>query len=117
MRTPKRNDIFLVDYGKNIIGSEQGGIRPSVVVQNDTGNFFSDTVIVMPMTTKIKNINQPTHTLIMKGKDNGLAENSMVLGECIRQISKERIIKYIGSITSDKDKSEIRRVYYANFGE
>ena len=84
----KRYDIVLVDFGLNVIDSEQGGIRPAVIIQNDVGNFYSSTTIVMPLTSQVKNLNQPTHTLIEKGNDKGLVEDSMVLGECMRQISE-----------------------------
>lgn len=115
--TLKRFEIWSVDFGKDVIGSEQGGVRPAVIIQNDTGNVHSDTTIVLPLTTKIKKIYQPTHTLIRKDVNNGLEDNSMVLGECIRQVSKKRVRKYIGFISSDNDKSAIKNVYLANFGE
>lgn len=111
----KRFDIILVNFGNEFIGSEQGGIRPAIVVQNDIGNYYSSTTLVMPLTTKIKNINQPTHTILKK--QNGLSENSMVIGEGIRQISKERIIKFLGTLSDEKEMNNIRKVYYANFGE
>lgn len=113
----KRYDVVLVNFGENVIDSEQAGIRPAIVIQNDTGNFFSSTTIVMPLTSKIKNINQPTHTLIKKGKEKGLVDDSVLLGECMRQISKKRILKFLGRVTSINEKNEIRRVYDANFGE
>lgn len=100
----KRYDVVLVNFGENVIDSEQAGIRPAVVIQNDTGNFFSSTTIVMPLTSKIKNISQPTHTLIKKGKEKGLVNDSILLGECMRQISKKRIVKSLGSITSIDEK-------------
>ena len=116
-REYKRYDVILVDFGKNTIGSEQGGVRPAIIIQNDTGNYFSTTTLVMPLSTQIKYINQPTHSLITKGNDKGLTKDSIVLGECIRQISEKRIIKYLGKITNNKEKMEIKRVYDANFGE
>lgn len=116
-RELKRFDIVLVDFGDNVIDSEQGGIRPAIVIQNDVGNLYSTTTIVMPFSTKIKNIKQPTHTLILRGTEKGLKENSIVLGECLRQISKRRIKKYLGKISDPLEKKEIKRVYDANFGE
>ncbi|WP_099467815.1 type II toxin-antitoxin system PemK/MazF family toxin [Konateibacter massiliensis] len=113
----KRFDIVLVDYGIEVIGSEQGGIRPSIIIQNDMGNIHSSTTIVMPLTKQIKRLNQPTHTLITKGEGKGIVEDSMVLGECMRQVSEKRIIKYLGSITEINEKRRIKRVYDANFGE
>lgn len=113
----KRYDVVLVDFGNNNIGSEQGGIRPAIIVQNDTGNYFSSTTIVMPLTKHIKNLSQPTHTLISKGRDNGLNCDSMAMAECLRQVSYERIIKVLGSIKNTKDQREIKRVYNASYGE
>jgi len=114
----KRYDVVLVDFGKNTIDSEQGGIRPAIIIQNDTGNYFSSTTIVMPLSSNInKNPNQPTHTLIKQGRGTGLGCDSIVLGECMRQISERRIIKFMGSVTCKNDRKEIKRVYDANFGE
>ena len=72
----------------------------------------------MPFSTRIlKNSNQPTHTLIKKSADTGLKMDSILLGEQMRVISNERIKRKIGTITDEKEKQEIRRVYNANFGE
>lgn len=113
----RRYDIVQANLS-GAVGSEQGGIRPVLVVQNNVGNLHSQTTIVMPLTTKIyKNPNQPTHTLIRKSVDNGLERDSIVLGEQMRVISSKRIIYKIGTITDENEKKEIRRVYDANFGE
>lgn len=112
----KRYDVILVNFGDNI-ESEQSGTRPAVVIQNNTGNFFSSTTIVMPLTSRFRNLNQPTHTLIKKGKEKGLVSDSILLGECMRQISKRRIIKRLGSITDTSEQNEIKRAYIASFGE
>ena len=66
--TLKRFDVVLVDFGHDVIGSEQGGVRPALVIQNDIGNLHSDTTIVMPFTSKKKNLYQPTHTLLKARK-------------------------------------------------
>ena len=113
----KRYDIVQADLS-GTVGSEQGGIRPVLVIQNDIGNLHSTTTIVMPFSTKIcKNPNQPTHTLIKKSADTGLKMDSILLGEQMRVISSERIKKKIGCVTDEAEKREIRRVYEANFGE
>lgn len=113
----KRYDIVQADLS-GTIGSEQGGIRPVLIIQNDIGNLHSPTTIVIPFSTKIfKNPNQPTHTLIRKSVDTGLKMDSILLGEQMRVISNERIKKKIGTVTDLKERNEIRRVYYANFGE
>ncbi len=116
-RELKRFDVVLVDFGDNVIDSEQGGIRPAIIIQNDVGNIHSTTTIVMPCSTKIKNVKQPTHTLILKGVEKGLSEDSIVLGECLRQVSEKRIKKFLGKISNPVEKKAIKRVYDANFGE
>lgn len=112
----KRYDIVQADLSP-VVGSEQGGIRPVLIIQNDIGNLHSPTTIVMPLSTKFKNPNQPTHTLIKKSADTGLKVDSILLGEQMRMISKQRIKKKIGTVTDENERSEIRRVYNANFGE
>ena len=107
-------DVILVDFGKEVVGSEQGGIRPAIVVQNNVGNKYSNTTIVMPCTSQMKKLTQPTHTILRKSKESGLSKDSVVEGEGVRQISEERIIRYLGKITDEKEKNEIKRVYYAN---
>lgn len=112
----KRYDIVQADLS-GTIGSEQGGIRPVLIIQNDIGNLHSSTTIVMPFSTKFKNPNQPTHTLIKKSADTGLKTDSILLGEQMRVISSQRIKKKIGCVTDENERKEIRRVYEANFGE
>ena len=113
----RRYDIVEADLSP-VVGSEQGGIRPVLIIQNDIGNTYSPTTIVMPFSTKtFKNPKQPTHTLIRKGAGTGLKEDSVLLGEQMRVISNQRIKKKIGQVTDEFEKSEIRRVYNANFGE
>lgn len=113
----KRYDIVQADLS-GTVGSEQGGIRPVLIIQNDIGNLHSSTTIVMPFSTKVfKNPNQPTHTLIRSSADTGLRMDSVLLGEQMRVISNERIKKKIGTVTDELERKEIRRVYEANFGE
>lgn len=113
----RRYDIVQADLS-GTVGSEQGGVRPVLIIQNDIGNTYSPTTIVMPFSTKtFKNPNQPTHTLIRKGSGTGLKEDSILLGEQMRVISNQRIKKKIGRITDECEIKEVRRVYNANFGE
>lgn len=112
----RRYDIVQADLGQ-VVGSEQGGIRPVIIIQNNTGNIYSTCTIVMPLSSKLKSLNQPTHTLIRKSVDNGLKTDSVLLGEQMRVISNQRIIRKIGTVTNELEKKEIRRVYEANFGE
>ncbi len=93
----KRGDVLYADLGP-VIGSEQDGIRPVLVLQNDIGNRFSPTVIVAPITTKFTKNPIPTHILI-QGKSCGLRQDSIVLIEQIRTIDKARIIRKVGHIS------------------
>lgn len=112
----RKYDIVKVDL-QGTIGSEQGGIRPVIVLQNNQGNRFSTTTIVAPLTSKIKNLSQSTHTLIQSSDETGLREDSMLLGEQMRVISNQRIICKIGTVTDKEEREAIKRVYLANFGE
>lgn len=112
----RRYDIVQANLG-HVVGSEQGGIRPVLIIQNDIGNIHSCTTIVMPLSSKLKSLRQPTHTLIKKSADTGLKTDSILLGEQMRVISNQRIIKKIGTVTDNNERREIRRVYEANFGE
>ena len=112
----RRYDIVQADLGQ-VVGSEQGGIRPVLIIQNDIGNIHSCTTIVIPLSSRLKSLRQPTHTLIKKSADTGLKTDSVLLGEQIRVISNQRIIKKIGTVTDNNERREIRRVYAANFGE
>lgn len=111
----KRYDVVLIDFKKNTIGSEQGGIRPAIIIQNDKGNTFSNTTIVMPCTSQIKHLHQPTHALLKRNKENGLPFNSMILAECLRQVSEERIIKKLGNVADKIMQDKIKEIYIANF--
>lgn len=112
----RRYDIVQADLGKTV-GSEQGGIRPVLIIQNDVGNIYSSCTIVMPLSSRLKSLNQPTHTLIKRSMDTGLKTDSILLGEQMRVISSQRIICKIGTVTDEEERKEIRRVYEANFGE
>lgn len=95
-----RGDIYLVDLGTNI-GSEQGGCRPVLLVQNDIGNHFGPTLIVAPVSSRYwKKSKQPTHTLI-EGIQN-LSSPSVVLAEQLLTIDKVRVMKYLGKVPEDQ---------------
>lgn len=113
----KTFDVVLVNFGTVEFAGEQSGTRPAVVIQNALGNIHSDTTIVLPFSTKLKNLNQSTHSFFVKNEEYGLREDSVLLGECVRQVSKERIIKKLGSFDKKEDRMEIKRAYDANFGE
>lgn len=84
-----RGDIFYADLDP-VIGSEQGGERPVLVVQNDVGNLHSPTVIIAAITTKLTKHRLPTH-VFLAAADSGIAKNSMILLEQVRTIDKHRL--------------------------
>lgn len=98
MRTIKRGDIYYADLNP-AVGSEQGGIRPVLVVQNDVGNCYSPTIIIAVLTSKSKK-KLPTHISIHSGEGN-IAMDSTVLLEQLRTIDKFRLQKYVGSISGE----------------
>ncbi len=95
----KRGDIFYADLSP-VVGSEQGGIRPVLVVQNDIGNKYSPTVIVAAITSQINKAKLPTH-IELPGDDYGLSKDSVVLMEQIRTIDKRRLKEKIGHLDDD----------------
>ena len=110
----KMFDVIYVDFSDNKIGSEQSGIHPYIIIQNNIGNKHCPTVLGMSLTSILKKEYMPTHCIIHKTTENGLKHDSMLLGETLTQISKERIINKIGSITDEKTKNEILTVFFAN---
>lgn len=100
----RRGDIFIADLNP-VIGSEQGGVRPVVIVQNDRGNRFSPTVICAAMTSKLGKSDLPTHVWV-SAKDSGLRSDSLVLCEQIRTLEKRRLKSRAGRI----DGLALRRV-------
>lgn len=85
----KRGDVFYADL-RPVIGSEQGGIRPVLVIQNDTGNKHSPTVIIAAITSKMNKAKLPTHVEISKDKYN-IVMDSVILLEQLRTIDKKRL--------------------------
>lgn len=94
--TVKRGDIFYADLSP-VIGSEQGGVRPVLVIQNDIGNKYSPTVIVAAITSQINKAKMPTHIEI-NGEEYGLTKDSVILMEQIRTIDKKRLKEKTGHI-------------------
>jgi mRNA interferase MazF len=99
-RAIKRGDLVYLNFDP-IVGSEQGGPRPAVVIQNDIGNKHAPTVIIAPITSKTKKANLPTH---VKLTSEHLERNSMVLLEQIKTIDKSRIESYIGTLDYEEMK-------------
>ncbi len=92
----KRGDIFYADLSP-VVGSEQGGVRPVLVVQNDVGNKYSPTVIAAAITSRINKAKLPTHIEI-EAAQYGLQKDSVVLLEQIRTIDKRRLREKIGRL-------------------
>ena len=92
----KRGDIYYADLSP-VVGSEQGGIRPVLVIQNDIGNKYSPTVIAAAITSQINKAKMPTH-IELAAKDYGLNKDSVILLEQIRTIDKRRLREKISRI-------------------
>lgn len=95
----KRGDIYYADLSP-VIGSEQGGIRPVLVIQNDVGNKYSPTTIVSAITSQINKAKLPTHVEI-SATEYGLNKDSVVLLEQVRTIDKRRLREKIGHFDDD----------------
>jgi mRNA interferase MazF len=92
----KRGDIYYADLSP-VVGSEQGGIRPVLIIQNDIGNKYSPTVIAAAITSQINKAKMPTH-IELAAKEYGLNKDSVILLEQIRTIDKRRLRERIGRI-------------------
>ena len=95
----KRGDIYYADLSP-VIGSEQGGIRPVLVVQNDVGNKYSPTVIAAAITSQINKAKLPTH-IEVDALRFGLSKDSVILLEQVRTIDKKRLREKIGHLEGD----------------
>jgi mRNA interferase MazF len=95
----KRGDIFYAQLNP-VIGSEQGGIRPVLVIQNDIGNQYSPTTIISAITSQISKAKLPTHVEI-SAKSSGLEKDSVVLLEQIRTIDKSRLTEKVASLDDE----------------
>lgn len=94
--TVKRGDIYYADLSP-VVGSEQGGIRPVLIVQNDVGNRFSPTVIAAAITSQRDKTDLPTHIKV-DADGCGLSKDSIVLLEQVRTIDKQRLKERMGSL-------------------
>ena len=110
----KRGDMFYADLSP-VVGSEQGGIRPVLVIQNNTGNKYSPTVIVSAITSQQSKSKLPTHIEI-KPQEGGLKSDSIVLTEQIRTIDKSRLKEKIGHIDDNSVITKINNALGVSFG-
>lgn len=102
MRQIQRGDIYYANL-MPVVGSEQGGFRPVLIVQNNVGNYHSPTVIAAAITGYIKGKHQPTHVRL-KGSVCGLFQDSTILLEQLRTLDRARLGEYMGSVGKDKMK-------------
>ena len=110
----KRGDMFYADLSP-VVGSEQGGIRPVVIIQNDVGNKHSPTVIAAAITSQLGKNKLPTHIEIGP-KNCGLKSESVVLAEQIRTIDKSWLKEKIGHIDDESVMNKINSALGISFG-
>lgn len=108
----KRGEIYFADLSP-VVGSEQGGIRPVLIVQNDVGNKYSPTVITAAITSQLSKAKLPTH--IELDKVDGLPKNSVVLLEQIRTLDKRRLKEKVCDLSSIK-MAEINQALLVSLG-
>lgn len=109
----KRGDVFYADLSP-VVGSEQGGIRPVLVIQNDVGNKYSPTVIIAAITSQINKAKLPTHIEI-SGEDYGLNKDSVILTEQVRTVDKKRLKEKIGHL-DDELMEKVNEALEISFG-
>ncbi|MBQ6864982.1 MAG: type II toxin-antitoxin system PemK/MazF family toxin [Clostridia bacterium] len=109
----KRGDIFYADLSP-VVGSEQGGIRPVLIVQNDVGNKFSPTVIAAAITSQKDKTKLPTHIQV-DACGCGLQKDSIVLLEQVRTIDKRRLREHMGSL-DQYDMTRVNEALSVSFG-
>ena len=109
----KRGDIYYADLSP-VVGSEQGGVRPVLIVQNDVGNKYSPTVIAAAITSQQEKSRRPTH-INVNGDTCGLSKDSVVLLEQVRTIDKQRLKERMGNL-SISDMNKINKALTVSFG-
>lgn len=109
----KRGDIYYADLSP-VVGSEQGGVRPVLIIQNDVGNKYSPTVIATAITSQINKAKMPTH-IELDANEYGLSKDSVVLAEQIRTIDKRRLKETIGHL-DDELMTRVNEALEISFG-
>ena len=109
----RRGDIFYADLSP-VVGSEQGGTRPVLIVQNDTGNRHSPTVIAAAITSQVGKARLPTH-ITVPGIEAGLSKDSVILLEQIRTLDKRRLREHMGRL-SEEQMSRVDQALEVSFG-
>ena len=108
-----RGEIFLTDLDP-VIGCEQGGKRPALIIQNNSGNIHSPNTIVIPFTTNIKRADIPTHVVL--DERDGLNQPSMLMAEQPRIIDKSRLLLYLGRVPEKVMKTVVRDALLISLG-
>lgn len=111
--TIKKGDIYYADLTP-VVGSEQGGIRPVLIIQNDIGNYYSPTVIAAAITSRLQKHSIPTH-IQLEQEVRGLRRNSVILLEQVRTIDRMRLKRYIGSLNGSM-MQKVDRAILISFG-
>ena len=111
--TIKRGEIYYADLSP-VVGSEQGGVRPVLIVQNNVGNKYSPTVIAAAITSQKFKTNLPTH-ISVNANDCGLSKDSIVLLEQIRTLDKQRLKERMGNLP-ENDMDRIDKALSVSFG-
>lgn len=109
----RRGDIYYADLSP-VVGSEQGGVRPVLIVQNDVGNRFSPTVIAAAITSQRAKANLPTH-IMLNAQATGLAKDSVVLLEQVRTIDKHRLKERMGRL-DNMSMTQVDQALSISFG-
>ncbi len=109
----KRGDIYYADLSP-VIGSEQGGLRPVLIVQNDVGNRYSPTVIAAAITSKMSKTKLPTH-IDIPGQNAGLSKDSVILLEQVRTIDKQRLKEKMGHL-DESTMNHVNSAIQVSFG-
>ncbi len=109
----KRGEVFYADLSP-VVGSEQGGLRPVLIVQNDMGNKYSPTVIAAAITSRKGKANLPTH-IPLGAQSCGLQKDSVVLLEQVRTIDKTRLREKMGEIDSSS-MNQVNQALQVSFG-
>lgn len=113
MNTVRRGDIYYADLSP-VVGSEQGGLRPVLIIQNDIGNRYSPTVIAAAITSRMSKTHLPTHIDVFADRV-GLAKNSVILLEQIRTLDKRRLREKMGHL-DESMMNEVNTAIAISFG-
>ena len=113
---PKRMEIWFAHLDMKPDSCIQGGDRPVLIVSNDINNRNSETVNILPITSKVKKWSLPSHACLLADSFTGLKQNSMVLAEQITTIDKKQLLRKIGDCSSELLQKSVQRTLYCQLG-